>query len=270
MESNITYPSPTGYPLGTNRAFKICTAIAIPLLRLITKRNWSGIENIPATGPAIVASNHMSYFDVLFLAEFLFVNGRAPRFIGKSSVFKAPIIGRIITAAEQIPVERESGTASKALDHAIAAIEAGHLIGIYPEGTLTRDKNLWPMVAKTGIARLAIITKNPVIPIAAWGPQDVLPQYSKRPHLWPRSTITMRAGKPIDMSPWYGKEEDQSALVEATAHIMKTLTRMLEEIRGERAPSQIFDPHNSELPRTGNFKKSRNFKKLTREQEKSS
>lgn len=261
MESEITYPSPTGYPLGTNRAFKICAGIVIPILRLVTKRDWSGQENIPKSGPAIVASNHMSYFDVLFLAEFLFKNGRAPRFIGKRSVFKAPIIGRIITAAEQIPVDRESGTASKALDHAIAAIKAGHLIGIYPEGTLTRDKNLWPMVAKTGIARLAIITKNPVIPIAAWGPQKVLPQYSKRPHLWPRTTITMRAGKPIDMSAWYGKEDDQSALAEATAHIMKTLTTMLENIRGEKAPSQIFDPHTSELPRTGNFKKAKKEKK---------
>lgn len=268
--SEITYPAPTGYPLGTNRTFKICTAIAIPLLRLVTKRNWSGQENIPASGPVIVASNHMSYFDVLFLAEYLFVSGRAPRFIGKSSVFKAPIIGRIVTAAQQIPVDRESGTASKALDHAIAAIQAGHLIGIYPEGTLTRDKELWPMVAKTGIARLAIITRNPVIPVAAWGPQNVLPQYSKRPHLWPRSTITMRAGKPIDMSPWYGKEEDQAALVEATALIMQTLREMLEEIRGESAPTEIFDPHNSELPRTGNFRKAKSYKKMLREQEKSS
>jgi 1-acyl-sn-glycerol-3-phosphate acyltransferase len=260
MESEITYPSPTGSPLGTNRAFKICAGILIPVLRLFTKRDWSGQENIPSSGPAIVASNHMSYFDVLFLAEFLFVNGRAPRFIGKRSVFKAPIIGRIITAAEQIPVDRESGTASKALDHAIAAIRAGHLIGIYPEGTLTRDENLWPMVAKTGIARLAIITQNPVIPIAAWGPQKVLPQYSKRPHLWPRTTISMRAGKPIDMSAWYGKADDQVALVEATAHIMATLREMLEDIRGEKAPTQIFDPHTSELPRTGNFRKAKKGK----------
>ncbi|MBC7462834.1 MAG: 1-acyl-sn-glycerol-3-phosphate acyltransferase [Actinobacteria bacterium] len=255
MESTRTYPSPTGFPLGTNRAFKICAGIVIPILRLITKRDWSGQANIPQSGPAIVASNHMSYFDVLFLAEYLFVNGRAPRFIGKSSVFKTPILGRIVTAAEQIPVDRESGTASKALDHAIAAIEAGHLIGIYPEGTLTRDTNLWPMVAKTGIARLAIITMNPVIPIAAWGPQKVLPQYSKKPHLWPRTRITMRAGEPIDMSAWYGKEDDQGALAEATAHIMKTLTIMLEDIRGERAPIEVFDPHTSELPRTGNYKK---------------
>ena len=255
MESDIAYPSPTGTPLGTNRAFQICVKIAVPILRLLSKRDWSGGQNIPKTGAVVVASNHMSYSDVLFFAEFLYFNGRAPRFIGKRSVFHAPIIGRIITAAEQIPVERESAGAYKALEFAVAALKAGHLIGIYPEGTLTRDENLWPMVAKTGAVRLAIITKCPVIPVAAWGPQKVLPRYSKRVHFWPRTKMTLRAGAPIDMSKWYGKEEDPTALIEATAHIMQTLTSMLEEIRGEKAPEIPFDPHTSELPRTGNINK---------------
>lgn len=222
---------------------------------MISKPDWKGAENIPSSGPAIVASNHISYSDVLFLSQFLFVNGRAPRYIGKKSLFEIPLIGRILYAAEQIPVDRESGDASKALDHAIASLKAGHLIGVYPEGTLTRDEDLWPMVGKTGIARLAIITQTPVIPVVAWGPQRVLPPYSKKPHLLPRTKIIFRAGTPIDLSPWYGKFEDQDALVEATAHVMRVLTTMLEEIRGESAPEFPFDPHQSDLPRTGNFKK---------------
>jgi 1-acyl-sn-glycerol-3-phosphate acyltransferase len=222
---------------------------------MISKPDWKGAENIPSSGPAIVASNHISYSDVLFLSQFLFVNGRAPRYIGKKSLFEIPGIGRILYAAEQIPVDRESGDASKALDHAIASLKAGHLIGVYPEGTLTRDENLWPMVGKTGIARLAIITQTPVIPLVAWGPQKVLPPYSKKAHLWSRTKIIFRAGTPIDLSPWYGKFEDQEALVEATAHVMRVLTSMLEEIRGEKAPEFPFDPHQSDLPRTGNFKK---------------
>lgn len=254
-ESEITYPPPTGSPLGTNRAFSICAKIVIPILMAVSKRDWRGAENIPKSGPAIVASNHLSYADVLFFAQFLYLNGRAPRYIGKRSVFEIPIIGRIITAAEQIPVDRETGTASKALEHAVAALKAGHLIGIYPEGTLTRDENLWPMVAKTGMARLAIITHTPIIPVAAWGPQKVLPRYSKRVHFWPRTKVTLNAGKPIDLSHWYGKEEDQTALIEATAHVMKVLTSLLEEIRGERAPETPFDIRTSELPRTGNFTK---------------
>jgi 1-acyl-sn-glycerol-3-phosphate acyltransferase len=131
------------------------------------------------------------------------------------------------------------------------------LIGIYPEGTLTRDENLWPMIAKTGAARLALITKLPIIPVAAWGIGDVLAPYNKIPRIWPRSKITLRAGKPIDMSLWYGKEDDPAALAQATLHIMGELTTMLEVIRGEKRPAHIFDPHTSDLPRTGNFKKKR-------------
>ncbi len=255
--SGISYEPPTGQPLGTNKTFQICTAIVIPLLRLFTKRQWSGMENIPKSGPAIVASNHVSYADVIFLAQYLYENGRAPRFIGKRSVFDTPIIGRIVLAAGQIPVDRQSGDANKALDHAVAALKAGHLVGIYPEGTLTRDENLWPMVAKTGLARLAIITRNPIIPVAAWGTAKVLPRYGKIPHLFPRTKVTYVAGTAIDMSPWYGKEEDPQALAEATAHVMKILTSMVASIRGENPPSEVFDPHTSDLPRTGNFMKAK-------------
>jgi 1-acyl-sn-glycerol-3-phosphate acyltransferase len=253
----IIYAAPTGKPLGTNLALKFCARLIIPILNAVTKRTWQGAENIPQSGPAIVISNHLSYADVLFFAQYLYKNGRAPRFIGKRSVFEVPIIGRILLAAGQIPVDRESTHASKALDHAVAALKAGHLIGIYPEGTLTRDENLWPMVAKTGAARLAIITRLPIIPVAAWGIADLLPPYSKKPRILPRSKITLRAGKPIDLSSWYGKQDDPDALARATAHIMGELTTMLEDIRGEKRPAQIFDPHTSGLPRTGNFKKKR-------------
>jgi 1-acyl-sn-glycerol-3-phosphate acyltransferase len=253
----ITYAPPTGTPLGTNPTFNFCSKVVIPLLNAVTKRTWQGAENIPKSGPAIIISNHMSYADVLFFAQFLFKNGRAPRFIGKRSVFNVPVIGRILLAAGQIPVDRESTHASKALDHAVAALKAGHLIGIYPEGTLTRDENLWPMVAKTGAARLAIITQLPIVPVAAWGIAEVLPPYNKVPRIWKRSKITLSAGEAIDMSPWYGKQDDPVALAQATAHMMDVLTTLLEEIRGEKRPAQIFNPRTSELPRTGNFKKKR-------------
>jgi 1-acyl-sn-glycerol-3-phosphate acyltransferase len=79
---------------------------------------------------------------------------------------------------------------------------------VYPEGTLTRDPAGWPMVAKTGLARLAIITHAPVIPVAQWGAQILMPTYSKKIKLFPRTQITIVAGKPVDLSPWYGKGED--------------------------------------------------------------
>jgi 1-acyl-sn-glycerol-3-phosphate acyltransferase len=122
---------------------------------------------------------------------------------------------------------------------------------------LTRDENLWPIVAKTGIARLAITTKSPVIPCAQWGDQDLLPRYSKKLVFWKRTKISIVAGPPLDLSPWYGREDDKAALVEATAYVMDAITRLLEQIRGESAPAVKFDPHQSELPRTGNFNKAK-------------
>ena len=251
----VSYAPPKGYPLGTNITFKICGAILIPLIRAITKRTWIGAENIPKTGAVIVANNHLSYFDVLNFAHFLFKNCRAPRFLGKVGVFKVPIIGRILLAAGQVPVERETPNASKAVDHAKLLLESGHLLGVYPEGTLSRDLDHWPMVAKTGLARLALSTNTPVIPVAQWGSHVMMPTYSKKLRLFPRTQITIIAGKPVDLSPWQGKADDPQALIEATAAVMRDITTLLEGIRGEKRPEVIFDPHTSDLPRTGNFKK---------------
>lgn len=251
----VNYDPPSGKPLGTNGTFKFGVAVVVPLLRAITKRTWVGAENIPTSGPVIVASNHTSYIDVLLFAHFLYSNGRAPRFIGKASIFRVPVIGKILLGAGQVPVEREGPDARKALQHAIAILEAGHMLGIYPEGTLTRDPGTWPMVAKTGLARLAIITKAPVIPVAMWGASKIMPTYEKKIRIFPRTPVTVVAGAPVDFSRWYGRENDQEALVEATAHLMDVLTSMLEEIRREKRPEVTFDPHLSDLPRTGNFKK---------------
>ena len=251
----VSYAPPTGYPLGTNRSFKVGAAILIPIIRLITKRTWIGGENSPKSGAVIVANNHLSYFDVLNFAHFLFKNGRAPRFLGKVGVFRVPLIGRFLLAAGQVPVERETPNAGQAVDHAKKLLESGHLLGVYPEGTLSRDLDHWPMVAKTGLARLALTTNTPVIPVAQWGAQILMPTYSKKIKLFPRTQITIVAGKPVDLSPWYGKGEDQQALIEATAKIMEEITTLLEGIRGEKRPEVIFDPHTSDLPRIGNFKK---------------
>ncbi|MBU6314080.1 MAG: 1-acyl-sn-glycerol-3-phosphate acyltransferase [Actinomycetales bacterium] len=253
----VSYAPPQGKPLGTNLTFKICTKIVIPILNCVGKKQWRGAENIVQTGRVIVASNHVSYLDVLFFTHFLYRSGRAPRYIGKEGVFKVPVIGKILLAAGQVPVAREGKDAAKALEHALKLLEAGHCLGVYPEGTLTRDPNGWPMVAKTGLARLAIMTKSPVIPIAQWGSQIVMPTYEKKIKIFPRTPIKILAGKPLDLSPWYGRENDAQALIEATAFVMRAITDLLEELRGEKRPVEIFDPHTSTLPRTGNFKKKR-------------
>ena len=251
----ISYAPPSGKPLGTTNWFRFGAGLIKPLLNLIAKRDWRGVENLPKSGAAIAVCNHISYMDPLLFTHFLYDNGRAVRYLGKASLFKMPIIGRVLLGAGQIPVERESSVASHSLQHAIAFLKSGHLLGVYPEGTLTRDANYWPMKAKTGIARLAILTQVPVIPCAQWGAQEILPAYSKKPKLFPRTKVVVVAGAPLDFSKWYGRAEDPVALEEATAYVMSAITRLLEEIRGERAPAEIFDPRKSELPRTGNFKR---------------
>jgi hypothetical protein len=91
--------------------------------------------------------------------------------------------------------------------------------------------------------------------MAQWGAEKILEPYSKSVKLWPRKKVTVIAGPPLDFSKWFGKEDDQEAMVEASAYAMAAITSLLEEIRGESAPEEIFDPHQSDLPRTGNFKK---------------
>ena len=250
----VVYAPPKGKPLGINLMFRVGSWIVIPLLKLLTKRDWRGGENLPKSGPVIAISNHLSYADPLIFAHFLFSNGRAVRFLAKASLFKVPLLGFILRSAGQVPVDRET-KGSEAMPHALAFLKAGHCVGIYPEGTLTRDKDLWPMKAKTGLARLAIMSKAPVIPCAQWGAADILQPYAKIPRIFKRTSVTVVAGPALDFSPWYGMENDFVAVQEATECAMSAVTRLLEQIRGELAPADIFDPKSSDLPTTGNFKK---------------
>ena len=253
----IIYKPPKGKPLGSNFAFKLGASIMRPILNAIVKRDWRGAEKLPKNGPAIVVCNHLSYLDPLTFSHFLYNNGRAPRYLGKESVFRIPVIGWVIKGAGQIPVSRESKDAIKGYEHAIAVLKAGHLLGVYPEGTLTRDENLWPMKGKTGVARLALQTGVPVYPCASWGPEKVIPPYGKKIKLFPRTKVSVIMGDPVDLSKWQGRAEDPSAVEEATEAIMDEITKLLEVIRGEKAPAERFDPKKSSLPRTGNYKKKR-------------
>ena len=235
--------------------YRFAALLIRPILFAITKRDWRGIENIPTKGGAIVAVNHISYADPLVFAHFLFDNGRPPRFLAKSGLFKVPIVKTIILGAGQIPVYRESDGAHHAYQAAVDAVQRGELLGVYPEATLTRDPDIWPMTGKTGVARIALETKAPLIPCAQWGAQEIVGTYSKKIKLWPRTKVSVWAGPPIDLSPWSDKEITAALLTEVTEHVMAAITSMLEEIRGEKAPDQRFDLRKSGLPRTGNFKK---------------
>jgi hypothetical protein len=113
---------------------------------------------------------------------------------------------------------------------------------VYPEGTATRDPDLWPMVGKTGAARLALTTGAPVIPIAQWGAQEILPYGSKKPRLFPRKTVRMAAGPPVDLSAYAGQRLGASTLRAATADIMADITALLANIRLQTPPEVPYDP----------------------------
>ena len=121
-------------------------------------------------------------------------------------------------------------------------MRAGKCVVVYPEGTITRDPDLWPMVGKSGAARIALETGAPVIPIGQWGAQKLLAPYAKKPDLFPRKLITMKVGDPVDLSDLAGKERDPAAVNEATERIMAALTDLVEEVRGETAPERAVQP----------------------------
>lgn len=230
--------------------YRLAALILRRPLMVLTRRDWHGQEHIP-DGGVVVVVNHVSHFDPLSFAHFVYDAGRLPRFLAKAGLFKVFFVGSVLRGAHQIPVYRESGDAAKAFSAAVDAVRRGELVAIYPEATLTRDPDLWPMAGKTGAARIAMETGAPVVPVAQWGPQDVLPPYSKRPSLVPRRTMHLRAGPPIDLSDVAGREVDAELLTEVTERIMEAITGLLEEIRGEHAPAARLDPRQTDLPRTG-------------------
>lgn len=232
-------------------ALGFCIWVLRRPLMIVTKRDWRGAEHLPASGGCVVAINHVSEFDPLSTAHFVYDNGRFPRFLGKAEVFEIPLIGRILRRAGQIPVFRQSDNASKAFGAAVEAVNEGRCVVIYPEGTLTRDPQQWPMVGKTGAARIALATGCPLVPVAQWGPQEVLPPYRWRPRPFPRKVMHVLAGAPVDFSDLADQPVTAERLGTATDRLMTAITTLLEEIRGERAPAVRFDPKVEGVSETG-------------------
>ncbi len=236
-------------------AYRFAEALVRPTLGLLTRQEWRGGEHLPRTGGFVAVGNHISHADPFTFGQFLLDHGCPPRFLGKQAVFELPLLGAIVAKAGQIPVNRESADASRALASAMAAVRAGECVAIYPEATLTRDPGLWPMVGKTGAARIALTTGCPVVPIAQWGPQRLLPPYSARLRILRPTRVQVWAGPPVDLSPYADRPVDGETLHAATADIMAAITGLLEQIRGETAPAERWDPRAHDQPRTGNPKK---------------
>ncbi|WP_300602633.1 1-acyl-sn-glycerol-3-phosphate acyltransferase [Trebonia sp.] len=227
----------------------ISVIVLRPLLQLLIRNKWAGRQNIPRTGGIILAPNHLSYADWGTDALFFYRCGRYPTYLIKAEAFQVKGIGPFLRKAGQLPVNRGRADAALVLRDAEKALAAGAAVVIYPEATATRDPDLWPMVAKTGAARLALATGAPVIPVAHWGTQDILPYGSKKVRLFPRKTVRTVAGPPVDLSQWAGQQSSARALRAATAAIMADVTALVGQLRGQQPPAVPYDP--SALSRTG-------------------
>ncbi|GAB3957311.1 lysophospholipid acyltransferase family protein [Streptomyces sparsus] len=225
--------------------YRLAAVLAKPPLLILFARDWRGTEHIPAEGGFITVVNHNSYLDPLSYGHFQYNTGRVPRFLAKVGLFKSGFVGAVMRGTRQIPVYRESADAIGAFRAAVAAINSGECVAFYPEGTLTRDPAMWPMEGKTGAARVALLTRAPVIPVAQWGANEAMPPYAKekRLRLFPRKTLRVKAGPPVDLSAFYDREPTAEVLRAVTDVLMDAVTEQLAELRGAPAPAERFRYH---------------------------
>lgn len=230
-------------------------AVAVPVIRgsmrLLARRDWRGAEHLPPTGGVVVAATHASYVDPCTAGDWVWSHGRVVKYLVKSGLFRVPVFGAVLRNARQIPVHRGGPDAARAYDDAVAAVRRGECVLVFPEGTLTRDPDLWPMRGKTGAARIALATGCPVIPLGQWGPTDVMPRYKVLPRPVPRRTVHLWAGPPVVLDDLHGRHGDREAVTEATDRIMAALVGIVAEQRGEQPPQSLYDPRAHGETETG-------------------
>jgi 1-acyl-sn-glycerol-3-phosphate acyltransferase len=214
-----------------------------PGIRMMMRLDWRGQENLPADGPVILAANHLSYMDIFAVSLFADSARRYPVFLAKSSLFTIPVLGTIIGKLGQLPVYRGQVDAALVLKQAAdLAARNNACVIFYPEATVTRDPEQWPMVAKTGVARLALERDIPVVPIAHWGAQRILPYGKFVPKFLPRKTVQVVAGQPVDLSEFAGQPLTNAVLRAATTKIMTDIAALLGGLRGQTPPAEFYHP----------------------------
>lgn len=221
-------------------ALRRVTSPLTRLMRRLVRVEWHGLEHLHGGG-MVAAANHISYADFLSLGHFALAAGRWPHFLGKESLFRLPVIGRIVTSCEQIPVHRGSSRAAEALASAESAVRQGKLVLLYPEGTVTKDPEQWPMTGRHGAVRMALGTGCPLVPVGQWGAQDFMPAPGlSMPRPLPRKTFRVMAGPPLDLDDYRGKPLTPQLLSEATAKLMAAISGLVGILRGEDPPAEPF------------------------------
>jgi 1-acyl-sn-glycerol-3-phosphate acyltransferase len=196
-----------------------------PLLRLMFRPRIEGLENVPESGAAIIAGNHLSFSDHFVMPAIL---KRRITFLAKAEYFTGPGLKGRLTAAffhgiGQIPVDRSGKEAGQAaLKEGLGVLRKGELLGIYPEGTRSHDGRLYK--GKVGVAAMALGAQVPVVPCAMIGTFEAQPPGRILPNLQHR--VTIRFGKPLDFSRYYGMENERAILRAVTDEIMYTILEL--------------------------------------------
>ncbi len=215
---------------------------------------FSGQANVPVDGPAILVGNHRSYFDPMAMGMLLSKVGRTARFLGKKEVFDAPLVGQLASLMGGIRVERGTGS-DEPLKRAVAALEAGEIVGIMPEGTIPRGLAFFDpvLVGRWGAARLAAMTGAPVIPVGLWGTENVWPRNAKVPNFLAVAnppTITVSVGKPVVIN-GRSAEADTKRIMKAISALLPPESRILHTPTDDELRRTFPSSYTGDLRATG-------------------
>ena len=224
----------------TDRGFWYGFAIDViwPFLALAARWDFRGGSAIPRRGGALIAVNHLSHIDPIVMVAFVLTRGRVPRFMAMSELWDMRVVGAPLRGGRHIPVDR-NGSGIQAYRAAVEAVRGGEVVVVYPEGGFPDHSDGWPRPARTGITRIALETGVPVIPVAQWGSNQLLPPTASRPVLRPRATLRVLAGDPVELDDLREGRIKRSDLDTATERIMGRITEQLAELRGERWPTAL-------------------------------
>ncbi|NJC66505.1 1-acyl-sn-glycerol-3-phosphate acyltransferase [Planosporangium flavigriseum] len=217
--------------------YSLAKAAVAPAMRVAWRPKVTGLENVPATGPVIMASNHLSVIDSFIIPIMM---ARPVYFLAKNEYFEGPVMRTIMTGLNQIPVDRSGGRASlMALDAALPVLRDGQVLGIFPEGTRSPDGRLYR--GRPGVAKLALDAGATVLPVGLLGTERIQPIGAR----WPRvgATVEMRVGEPLDLSPWRDVTVDSRVLREIAAALMAEIQKLTgQEYVGRYAPKREATP----------------------------
>ncbi len=233
--------------------FWLAAALVVPAVGLLARIEIEGGEHLPEEGPYVLAPNHYSEFDPIVIAVATWRLGRAPRFMAKESLFRVPVVGAVLKGLGMIPVSRTTSTsaAGQAISQAAELVADGRGVIVYPEGSLTREPDLWPMRGKSGAVRVAAAGDIPIIPVATWGVQSILPRYGKF-SAWPlRKRIRVRFGPRVELPFEPGVTPSPTQLVAGTDAVMARISGLLGELRGETPPAERWNPGQHGQKETG-------------------